>query len=164
MLYRGESRPPEQIAQAGGFFPRVPGATNHPLEIMSHVAPNDFPEDQFPKLWAETRYNGYYNIHYGKYVSTSAELSTALTYSDYDPVGYVYRMVDPGTGYRVRDVFQTHFKAYRPGVDLPPIMEAEREIVFGVGGIPLRFVVEYQQTFSGFFVPGTNWLPFPHDE
>ncbi|MGW7363711.1 putative T7SS-secreted protein [Streptomyces sp. NPDC054841] len=80
LLYRGDSRSPQEIRQAGGFTSAVPGSE---VSLYDHVV-NHTPSD---------------------YISTSRSPDVALTFAK--PGGYVYEIESPAGGIHVNNELGT---------------------------------------------------------
>jgi len=135
-VYRGDSRQPSEIKREGGFNPRVPGATGAPEEIVGHVEGGIT--------------NSAWEIHQGKYVSTSTSPESAAPFGTDYGKGYIYKISNVN-GYSV-------IEAYRSlRLPVPPLVMAEAEVAFT--RIPLSQILEYAPVHADGTTIGV-WLPF----
>jgi hypothetical protein len=137
-LYRGDTRSPEEIHQAGGFSPWETGGTGSPEEIVHFVEGKEL-------------ISGVTGSR--KYVSTGLSLQQSADFGAGDP-GYVYKIQNPGGGYSVTEAYNS--------LRLPVPKETQElidEVAFAER-IELEYIVEYAEVdFAGNII--SDWLLFP---
>ncbi|MCI0711841.1 MAG: hypothetical protein L0154_16920 [Chloroflexi bacterium] len=147
-LYRGDSRPPEDIRREGGFFPAVKGATGAPGEIVGHVGGRHVA-------------GGIYAHHYGKYVSTTPDLQIARENSkgkEFDHiVGHVYKIKNPCLTMQPCGAYSAYWAFVQLGLDPTAELDDTNEIVFM--GITSNYIESYCVTLPGSDDCGP-WIPF----